>query len=168
MLRIKLFVFIFFFTLSACSTINKPDLYIQVVWHSMNPTLKNWKLYPAVKITSYKELKHLDVVVFKLYNTNRSYVKRLWIMPGDYFKLNFLQNWKILQIVVNWKYKINIRNYRDSKLYKMLLVWSHKTDRGKVETAQCGVFWDNVWHSIDSKKFGFISCQRIKYKLINK
>jgi len=164
---ILFFIFGFIFIKQKTSQ-PKKLIYIQVRWNSMYPTLKNGKKYLAEKIKSWKVLKHQDIVVFKLYNTEKYYVKKLWIMPNDKFKLNFLSWNKILQIVVNDKYKINVANYKNSLMYKMLLVWSKKTNKWKVYTNQCWVFWDNVKVSIDSKKFWFISCQRIKYRLIKK
>ena len=139
-------------------------IWIKVEWSSMYPTLKQWKLYKAMTVNDYSELKNGDIVVFKLYNSKRYFIKRLWIKPNDIFKLNYKNN--SLQIIINAKYSLQMKNYKNSSFYKMLKIWSKWKNEGKVNNLQCGVIWDNQNISQDSLDYGFISCERIRYKLL--
>ena len=140
------------------------DIMIQIHWNSMYPTLKNGDIFRAKIVKSFKELKNQDLVIFKLFNSKNYFVKRLWIKPWDHFKLSYEDD--ILLVQINNNSLLKLKNYKNTSFYKMLKIWSKWTNNWVVKTLQCAVLWDNKKNSIDSLNFGFISCNRIKYKLL--
>ena len=126
---------------------------VTVVGDSMYPTYKNGDLLITKKVKE-NELSYGDVIVFHLESKKASYIKRIEGIPGD--------------IVV----------IREGVLYRngdaVLEGFDLADDPGylAVETIlgkdQYLALGDNRNHSTDSREFGPVSLQEIRYKVIKK
>jgi len=145
---------------------NKELLYVEIHWNSMNPTLSNWEKYSIKKIESVNELGRNDIVLFDINWSDIKYIKRLKILPWDKYTLDYENDWSVLIVKIKWWDNLRFRNYRWSKFYKTLLLWSNNTKYWWVKAPQCWVFWDNIKNSVDTLEYWFIWCNKITHKLI--
>ncbi len=163
----KILIILFvIFVLSSCNSSDKNISYVQIHWNSMLPALKNWKLYQIEKITDFNTLVKDDIVVFNINWSNIEYIKRLKILPWDKYVISYKNEWKTLVLTINNKFNLEFNNYRNTKFYKTLLLWSNNTNKWWVKAPQCSVFGDNVKVSVDSLEFWFIWCNKITHRII--
>ncbi len=162
-----LILFLFFIIYSVWSKINNSEsLYVEIHWNSMNPTLINWKKYKIREVKKISELSRNDIVLFDINWSDIKYIKRLKILSWDKYTLGYEDNWSVLIVKIDWWDNLKFRNYRWTKFYKTLLLWSNNTKKWWVKAPQCWVFWDNLKNSVDTLEYWFIGCNKITHKLI--
>jgi len=168
-IQILTFMFVFivlFLVLIYIIWDNIEKKYVKVYWNSMYPTLKNNELYEIEKVNNIKTLVKDDIVVFNIYWTDIKYIKRLKILANDKFELSYENNWSTLILTINNEFKLKFNNYRNTKFYNTLLLWSNNTNKWWVKAPQCWVFWDNISNSVDTFEYWFIWCNKITHKII--
>jgi len=176
-MKIKILIIIFIFTVWSLlyiydiwihiNKLNKKPLYVEIHWNSMYPTLKNWEKYRIEEINWCDwSIKRWDIVMFDILWSDIKYIKRAKILPWDDFEIQYENNWWVLDLILNWNQILKFKNYRNTKFYKTLLIWSNNTNKWTVTSKQYAVFWDNKNNSVDTLEYWFIGCTKITHKMV--
>lgn len=145
----------------------KTNLYVEVKWSSMYPTLQNWEKYKIEEVNACDNIiKRWDIVLFDIMWSNIKYIKRVKIIPWDEFNISYENNNSVLILNINWNKILKFKNYKNTKFYKELLIWSKNTTKWMVTSKQYAVFWDNITNSVDTLEYWFIGCTKITHRIL--
>lgn len=136
--------------------INSPYKLIMVRGISMSPTFHNNQILVAKSINNYQEIKVNDIVICEL--EENTIVKRVKYIENQYVYYYFDSNKSQIKII-------------DEQTYNFLInhpIASNKTLLQKITVPKNYIYLigDNLNNSDDSRRFGAIPFNNIKYKVI--